>query len=95
MWHTSLHRDACARAIGFLGVCIIPANVLLDTGSLGQGATGVVTFRLKKIRENDSVTGKLVLKVGALTTINSRLAYVLFPVCGSSTRLSVLFLLMV
>lgn len=48
---------------GFLGMCIIPASVLLDTGSLGQGATGVLTFRLKKRQEDDTVTGRLVLKV--------------------------------
>eukprot|EP00039_Didymoeca_costata_P012580 m.181931 g.181931 ORF g.181931 m.181931 type:complete len:896 (-) comp15520_c2_seq6:259-2946(-) len=55
----------------FLGMCIIPASVLLDTGSLGGGATGVLTFRLKKRQEQDTVTGRIVLKVDRLQPAGS------------------------
>eukprot|EP00054_Salpingoeca_dolichothecata_P029140 m.226761 g.226761 ORF g.226761 m.226761 type:complete len:1258 (-) comp26405_c0_seq3:76-3849(-) len=51
---------------GFLGMAVIPASAFMDQSSLGDGATTVITFRLKKRVPDDHVTGTVMLRVRAL-----------------------------
>ena len=51
---------------GFLGMTIVPASALFDSSSLGEGATAVISFRLKKHHPDDTVTGTILVKVRTL-----------------------------
>ena len=49
---------------GFLGTTVIQASSFLDNSSLGEGATKVLNFRLRKRVPTDVVTGTVCVKVG-------------------------------
>ncbi|EGD77834.1 hypothetical protein PTSG_08925 [Salpingoeca rosetta] len=51
---------------GFLGTAVIPAAAFIDSTSLGDGATKVLTFRLRKLKATDVVTGTVCVKVRVL-----------------------------
>ena len=52
---------------GFLGMTVIPATAFLDNTALGEGATKVLNFRLRKRRSTDVVTGTVCVKVRILS----------------------------
>eukprot|EP00055_Hartaetosiga_balthica_P008981 m.34748 g.34748 ORF g.34748 m.34748 type:complete len:920 (-) comp6553_c0_seq1:1143-3902(-) len=51
---------------GFLGMAVIPASAFINSTTLGDGATKVLTFRLRKRKKIDIVTGTLCIKVRVL-----------------------------
>eukprot|EP00051_Salpingoeca_urceolata_P023462 m.397961 g.397961 ORF g.397961 m.397961 type:complete len:943 (+) comp20108_c2_seq2:205-3033(+) len=51
---------------GFLGMAIVPVSALMCGNSLGEGATSVHTFRLKKRQPADVVTGTVSMRVKVL-----------------------------
>ncbi|EDQ84377.1 uncharacterized protein MONBRDRAFT_12859 [Monosiga brevicollis MX1] len=52
---------------GFLGMAVIEANAFLDSTTLGEGATKVLNFRLRKRVPDDLVTGTICVKVRILS----------------------------
>jgi len=56
---------------GFLGMALIPASAIVDGSSLGEGATKVFTFRLRKRVPSDIVTGTICVKAAVLTDAKS------------------------
>eukprot|EP00730_Choanoeca_flexa_P003867 TRINITY_DN11527_c0_g1_i1.p1 TRINITY_DN11527_c0_g1~~TRINITY_DN11527_c0_g1_i1.p1 ORF type:complete len:940 (+),score=249.24 TRINITY_DN11527_c0_g1_i1:157-2976(+) len=52
---------------GFLGMAVVQAGVFLDSSALGEGATKVLNFRLRKRQGSDTVTGTICIKVRILS----------------------------
>lgn len=53
--------------VGFLGMALIPASAIVDSSSLGDDATKVFTFRLRKRVPSDVVTGTICVKAAVLS----------------------------